>query len=396
MKRGKTQPAPPGGVRLALPPGYQGRWLSEPSDRPLVERWTAASREQCLYNAPCYVDFARAQNGRADLLWLVREGAPVLGLPVHPVGGSRIATGYSGLMFADGQGDSLRRGVDALVALLGVNARIGFKVLQSVQSAAYDDPARVTAMACLFDQHGLGGPSLYSRVLDLEPLTGGDSEAPDVSSELLLEHGLDSYKRELRKMIRHALRHGLHVACSLPTTDAELEAAYREYVPVHVDSWNRTGMQPHPFEYWMAQARTVLDGGGRDLVVVSRDADGQALAGVTCHLRNGRALHWSGVTREPGLSLGANPLCLHAAIQACRQLGVHHLELQRFDARERKAKELAIMRYKAQFGGGLVRVGGFQTEPPIAAIIMRRALAPLAGLQRHEHRVELDTSASDS
>ncbi len=377
MKRSKTRSAPPGGVRLALPSGYHGRWLSEPSDRALIERWTSASREECVYNTPSHVDFARVQNGRADLLWLVRDGAPVLGLPVHPVGDSRVTTGYSGLLFADGQGgDSQRRGVDALVALLEVNGRIGFQVLQSVQAPAHDDPARVTALACLFDQHGLGGPSLYSRVLDLEPLAGGDSEEPDVCSELLLGHGLDSYKSELRKSIRHAFRHGLHVTCSLPATDAEVQAVYREFVPVHVDSWKRTGMQPHPMEYWTALARAILDGGGRDLVVFARDADGQALAAVTCHIRNGRALQWAGVTREPGLPLRANPLCLHAAIQACRQLGVRHFELQRFDARGRNDKELAIMRYKEQFGGGLVRVGGFEIRPPITALVLRRAFAP--------------------
>jgi hypothetical protein len=374
VKRSKTQSAPPGGVRLPLPSGYHGRWLTEPSDRALVERWTSASREECVYNTPSYVDFARAQNGRADLLWLVREGTPVLGLPVHPVGDSRIDTGYSGLLFAGGPGgDSLGRGVEALVALLAVNERIGFRVLQSVQAPAYDDPAHITALACLFDQHGLGGPALYSRVLDLEPLTGCNPDEPDVCSELLLEHGLHSYKPELRKRIRHALRHGLYVTCSLPVTDAEVQAAYREFVPVHAESWKRTGMQPYPLEYWTALARAILDGGGRDIVVFARDADGQALAAVTCHLRNGRAVQWAGVTREPGLPLGANPLCVHAAIQACRQLGVRHFELQRFDARERKDKELAILRYKTQFGGGLVRVGGFQTEPPLVALALRRA-----------------------
>jgi hypothetical protein len=73
------------------------------------------------------------------------------------------------------------------------------------------------------------------------------------------------------------------------------------------------------------------------------------------------------------LALGANPLCLHAAIQACRQLGIRQFELQRFDARERKEKELAILKYKAQFGGGLVRVGGFQTKPPLTALAFGRA-----------------------
>ena len=154
---------------------------------------------------------------------------------------------------------------------------------------------------------------------------------------------------------------------------------YREFVPVHVESWKRTGMQPHPFEYWTALARTVLDGGGRDLVVVARDADGQALAGVTCHLRNGRALHWSGVTREPGLRSGQSALPSARRSRRVVELGSPTFRAAKVTARERKAKELAIMRYKAQFRGGLVRVGGFQTEPPVAAIITRRALRAVGG-----------------
>lgn len=170
MDRPETQPAPAGGVRLAVPPGYVGRWLSDPADSDVVARWTSASREACLYNAPSYIDFARVENGRADLLWLVRDGNPVLGLPVHPVGDSRIGTGYSGLMFADGPREAtLHRGVLALVALLEANPRLGFQVLQSLQASAYDDPARIATLAFLLEEHGLLGPSLYSRMLSSRP-----------------------------------------------------------------------------------------------------------------------------------------------------------------------------------------------------------------------------------
>src|ERR1700730_15903512 len=110
---------PAGTIRLSIPDGYVARWLSEPGDRALIEQWTGASREGSVYNTPSYVEFARARNGKADLLWLARDGTPVLGVPLHPVGESRVTTGYSGLMFGDGAGDRpLRRGVDALLAVL--------------------------------------------------------------------------------------------------------------------------------------------------------------------------------------------------------------------------------------------------------------------------------------
>jgi hypothetical protein len=381
MSRTRRQTTPPGGVRLSIPEGYRAHWLSEPEDRARVVRWTAASPDRSLYSTPAYVQFARERNGRADLLWLARDGNPLLGLPLHPLGDSRLTSGYSGAMFADGPRDAtLRRGVKALTALLAANRRLGFELLQCAQAPAYEDPARLASLACLLARHGLQGPSLYSRILDVEPLADPTSD-PDVRNELLLEHGLRPYQAELRNQIRQAIRNALHATCSLPCADSEAQAVYGEFTPLHRESWTRTGMTPHPLEYWTALTRAIVDGGGRDLIVYARDPDGTALAAAICHLRDDRALYWAGASSERGLATRANPLCLHAAIQACRQLGVRRFELGRFDARESSPKELALMRYKAQFGGELVRVVCLQTRPPIAAVALGRARGLLGVLR---------------
>lgn len=227
-------------------------------------------------------------------------------------------------------------------------------------------------IACLLASHGLDGPSLYSRVLDCEPLAGEQGGGLDVSGELLLEHGLRPYETALRSQIRQAVRAGLRVSCALPRSDVELQSVYGEFTPLHSESWTRTGMIPHRLKYWTSLARAIVDGGGRDIVVFVRDGDGQALAAVTCHMWGDRALYWAGASSERGLAMRANPLCLHAAIQVCRQLGARYFELGRFDARETSRKELAVTRYKAQFGGSLVRIVGFRTEPPLAVLALSR------------------------
>lgn len=370
------------GELLELPAGYRAHWLSNPDDRARVERWTSQSPERTVYSSPSYVNFARDQNGRGDLLWLTREGSPVLGLPVHPVGALRITTGYSGALFALGSRAPLQRGVAALTALLAANARLGFEVLQSAQAPVYDDPARVAQLAFLLASQRLTGPALYSRILEVEPLAGSSPADSDVCSELLLEHGLQPYQAELRNQVRQALRHGLRVTCTLPSDEAGLLSAYTEFTPLHAESWRRTGMTPHPLEYWTALARAILDSGGRDMVVCAREQEGRPVAAVICHLRGDRALYWAGASSEQGLATRANPLCLHAAIQACRQLGVRHFELGRFNARETSPKEIAITRYKAQFGGDLVRIGGFRTRPPVIAIALDRGLRAVRGAWR--------------
>jgi hypothetical protein len=377
VSRPHRHPAPPGGVRITVPTGYESRWLSEPEDRETAERWIWSSPDSCLYHAPAYVEFSRAQNRRADLLWLVRDGNPVLGVPLHPAGDRRFSTAYAGLLFAPGRGEGpLRRGVAAFGDLLQANRGLRLQVLQSPQARSYESPARMAAVARRFDERRLTGPSLYSRILAL-PEAEEIVPRPDLSPELLITTGLEPYAPKLRNQIRQAARHGLSVTCMLPTDASDIRRAYGDFVPLHRISWDRTGMQPHDGRYWEALSRAVINGGGRDVIVYVRDQADRAIAAVVCHAHEGHALYWAGCSSEDGLRMRANPMCLHAAIQACQQLGVRHFELGRFNAREPSDKERKVTQYKAQFGGDLVRVVGFETGSGRSAVIRR----PLAALR---------------
>jgi Acetyltransferase (GNAT) domain len=232
----------------------------------------------------------------------------------------------------------------------------------------------MAAIARRFDERRLTGPSLYSRILAL-PESGEIVPQPELRNEHLLTAGLEPYESALRNQIRQAVRHELNVTITLPTEASEIRHAYRDFVPLHRVSWDRTGMQPHDERYWETLSQAVLSGGGRDVIVYVRDQADRAIAAAVCHVRNERALYWAGCSNEEGLRTRANPLCLHAAIQACRQIGVRRFELGRFNAREPSDKERSVTRYKAQFGGELVRIVGFETGVPLAAILRRRVAA---------------------
>jgi hypothetical protein len=58
---------------------------------------------------------------------------------------------------------------------------------------------------------------------------------------------------------------------------------------------------------------------------------------------------------------------MHGAIAACRREGVRVFELGRFRADETSSKERSVTDYKAQFGGSLVRVTSFSSEPNLMA-----------------------------
>ena len=185
---------------------------------------------------------------------------------------------------------------------------------------------------------------------------------------------VEPYETELRNQIRKAVRNEMKVTYELPGDAAEIPAAYREFVPLHRASWQRTGMPPHDERYWSALSRAVIAGGGRDLLAYVHDRDGAPAAAVVCHVRDGHALYWAGCSSEEGLRANANPLCLHAAIQACRAIGVRRFELGRFFAREPSEKERAITRYKAQFGGELVHIVGFEGGSGALAMLREQIL----------------------
>ena len=357
---------------LGIPSGYDARWLSNSDDRETVEKWTAESPEASVYHAASYIEFARGQNGSGDLLWLARDGNPVVGLPVHPASRRRFTTGYAGLLFPPGRRERpLRDGVAAVGELLNANRNTTLHVLQAAQSRAYDIPGRMVALGRYLEEQRVTLMPVYSRILDL-PDAGVAVARPQLSEEELIATGLEPYEAELRNQIRKAVRNAMKVTYELPADVTEVPAAYRDFVPLHRASWERTGMPPHDEPYWSALSRAVLGGGGRDLVTYVRDSDGAAAAAVVCHVRDGHALYWAGCSSEHGMRANANPLCLHAAIQASRAIGVRRFELGRFFAREPSAKERAITRYKAQFGGELVRIVGFDSGSGPLAILRER------------------------
>ena len=146
-------------VGLRIPTGYSPRWLSKPDDSDVVKRLIASSLDACLYHAPAYVEFSRAENGYADVLWLMRDGNPVVGVPLHRTGRRRFTTAYASLLFPPEGGErSIRRGVSAISELLKANRRMYLQVLQSPQAPAYADRARMTTIAWQFDEHRLQRP----------------------------------------------------------------------------------------------------------------------------------------------------------------------------------------------------------------------------------------------
>jgi hypothetical protein len=306
-----------------------------------------------------------------------REGNGLFALTVHSWNDTGVDSGYSGVVFPDTRRESsLRRSVAALADLLSANSQLLFRVCQSAQAPAYDDPWRVTLLQQLLESEGLVLDPVYGRLCDLDylpdpaeiPLLAGRCHgALGIDADWLTGDALRAYDPDTRNQIRQAIRRGLTVEF-IRASDATARAnAYGLFQPLHEASWRRTGLLPKAPDYWTDLSQAITLAGGEDLVVLVMDSEGVPLAGVLCHIYRSRAIYWSGCSSANGLSSRANPLCLHGAIAACRRQRVRTFELGRFRADETSAKERGITDYKAQFGGGLVHITSFASTPGLIA-----------------------------
>jgi hypothetical protein len=362
---------------LNVPEGYALRRLSDPESRDSVMRWLRRSPDHTLYHLGPYIDFTRAENDRADVFLVSRDGNALFALTVHFWTGMGVDSGYSGVVFPPTRREgALRRSVAALAELLSANRHLLFRFHQSAQAAAYDDPGRVTLLQRLLEGAGLVLDPVYGRLCTLDELPGGGQiptapgrhpHALTIDADWLTADALRAYDPDTRNQIRQAVRHGLTVEYVHAAEHEARTGAYARFQPLHEESWRRTGLIPKQPEYWLNLSDSITTSGGEDLVVLVLDPGGEPLAGVLCHAYQSRAIYWSGCSTADGLRSRANPLCLHGAIAACRQLGVHTFELGRFRADEPSKKQRAITDYKAQFGGELVRVTTFAPVPAVAA-----------------------------
>jgi hypothetical protein len=352
------------GRTLRLPSGVSADLLSDEASAQTIDTFVRESPDHTVYHRPPYIEFARRQNGAADLLMFSAHGAPLVAFPFHPVA-HRISTGYAGVCFSSGGRAAVRRGLITLAEFVHLNRDLRFQSLQSAQAPAVDDRVRAGFLALVVDSIGAQQKRLHTRLIRL-PTTGESNLVQPIVLTLDPSHEpiMRGYDPDLRNQIRQASRRGVTGQVVIPGNTSEAQTAYAEFQPIHEASWRRTGMVPHGLNYQLGLEASIRDGGGKDVMVFARTDTGRAVAAVTCHVYGDRAIYWSGCSLPEAQQLRANPFCLHVAIRAMQQLGVRTFELGRFNATETDDKEISVNRYKAQFGGEVQRVLNFDLGAP--------------------------------
>jgi hypothetical protein len=333
-----------------------------------VEAWIRSSPDHTLYHLRPHTRFVAEQGVSADVVAVAKSGEILFAFPVYVESARAFNGGFCGLLLPNTNKErTLRRTGAAIAELFAVNKHLRrFSAMQSLQCRGARDAARRSTLEWQLAALGADFTTrdVFSRVLTLTP----KSMLPRTSAGATLPHDeldgelLAAYEGDLRNQIRQAQRNGLRVQYSIASGSVSEEhmALYAEYARLHGESWTRTGLHARPVEHWRTLCETVVATGATDVLVVVFDGE-SAVAGVSCHVYEEQAIYWSGGSLVEGQKKRANPFALHAAIGLCRRLGVRWFEIGRFEPHENDKRQ-AIDRYKAQFGGQVVRVPNVTLE----------------------------------
>lgn len=146
-----------------------------------------------------------------------------------------------------------------------------------------------------------------------------------------------------------------------------------EYYRVHVETYSRTGVPPHPRAYFEGIA-TQIAGRGQATLWMGRDPGGRPVAFHNCARFRDGSLYWTGCCETDHLRSGVSYLLFWRALVGAREDGCRWYEIgEAFPGvQEGKLKGLTV--FKAKFGGELYRFyrGEIRLfDPPPPAFLWR-------------------------
>ncbi len=167
-----------------------------------------------------------------------------------------------------------------------------------------------------------------------------------VQSEEVLWAGLSS---DARQNIKHARSTGYAV------TVESWQEMLEEYYRIHVETYTRTGVSPHPKSYFHGIAIQAASRGHSKLLV-ARAPDGVIVGFHNSGRYEQASFYWTGCCATDHLKSGVNYLLMWNALLAAKTDGCNHYGVgESFpNANEGKLRGLTV--FKAKFGGELHRL----------------------------------------
>ena len=154
----------------------------------------------------------------------------------------------------------------------------------------------------------------------------------------------DRMEGRARTAIRKAEKSGIRVR---EARNDDLESYYK----LHVETYDRTGVPPHPKDYFKAIWNDFLAAGLAHIFIAEMGEE--AVAAENFGTYQGRAVYWTGAASAKGLSAEANSLIQWTAIQWMIDRGFEYYETGEAFPGIRVGKEKGLNDFKKSFGGEL-------------------------------------------
>ena len=164
---------------------------------------------------------------------------------------------------------------------------------------------------------------------------------------------------------------------------AEWPAMLDEYYRVHVETYYRTGAQPHPKAYFQGIASRIAPAGNA-VLWVCLDQEGSPVGFHNCGRFAGGAVYWSGCSRTEHLDRGVNYLLVWHALRGAKTDGCHAYDIGEVFPGASSGKLHGLSVFKSKFGGELYRLyrGELRFLAPWPRRVLRRALRVPAAIWR--------------
>lgn len=162
---------------------------------------------------------------------------------------------------------------------------------------------------------------------------------------------------DYRNRIRKAERESVEIF------RADGETAVDDYYRLHVETYRRTGVQPHPREYFASIFNRLVKADMAHWFMAKRD--GKILGAMNLATYADASLYWTGAYSVEGLRSGAGKLLQWHAIKFAKSRGLLFHETGEVFPNAVDTKEAGLTQYKRRFGGEIVpfRKGTFERSP---------------------------------
>jgi GNAT acetyltransferase-like protein len=202
-----------------------------------------------------------------------------------------------------------------------------------------------------------------------------DVSAPD-------EALLADMHQNARSAIRQSLRSGLVL------DEATTAADVRRYHALHTASWTRTGLAPHPLEYFETMWSLLRPFGAMRVFFARHDE--RDVAAVLLHTYKRAAFYWGGCSLSEHQRLRPNNFLLWEAMRALRASGSRWFELGTYEPDGPPTKANSVGKFKASFGSisvvPLEAQRTYRPAPLLLASAMRELKLAAATLIRRWQR----------